>query len=63
MLTFFFGMRKISASNATTASLALPFSGFAVTRTFRESPSQPTTLVLDDPGTTLTLSTHTVDRS
>lgn len=62
MVMSFFGMRNVSASKDTTASFAFPFSGFAVTRTFRASPSHPSTLVLDDPGTTLILSQHTFFR-
>ena len=38
-----------------TASLARPFSGGAITLIFKASPSQPTILSRDDPGTTLTL--------
>jgi len=55
-LTSDFGIVNASASTAPTASLALPFSGFAVTRIFRESPSQPSILVLEEPGTTFTFS-------
>ncbi len=53
-LTSDFGIANASASTAPTASLALPFSGCAVTRIFSESPSQPSTLILDEPGTTFT---------
>jgi hypothetical protein len=60
ILILLFGIRKVSASKEMTASLALPFSGFAVTRTFSESPSHPSTLVLEEPGTTLILSEDTL---
>ncbi len=56
MLTSLLGMANVSASNVATASFALPFSGFAVTRTFRKSPSQPSIFVREEPGTTLTFS-------
>ncbi len=51
-----FGIASASASTALTASFAFPFSGFAVTRIFRESPSQPAILVLEEAGTTFTFS-------
>ena len=41
MLTFFFATRNVSASKDKTASLAFPFSGFAVTRIFKDSPNHP----------------------
>lgn len=44
-----------SWSNCTTALLARPFSGGAVTLIFRASPSQPTIPSRDDPGITFTL--------
>jgi hypothetical protein len=50
------GTPSASASAALTASFAFPFSGFAVTRIFRKSPSQPSIDVLEEPGTTLTFS-------
>jgi hypothetical protein len=40
-VTSCFGIFSVSASKVTTASLALPFSGIAVTRIFRDSPSHP----------------------
>lgn len=40
----------------STAALALPRSGGAATRTFNVAPSQPATLLREDPGTTLTVS-------
>jgi hypothetical protein len=40
-VTSCFGIRSVSASKETTASLALPFSGFAVTRIFKDSPNHP----------------------
>lgn len=43
MVTLFFGIRNVSESKAMTASLAFPFSGFAVTRIFKVSPNHPTT--------------------
>lgn len=49
------GIASASASNAITASFALPFSGIAVTRNFRASPSHPAIRFLDEPGTTLIL--------
>jgi hypothetical protein len=53
-LTSDFGISNASASTAPTASLALPFSGCAVTRILSESPSQPSILVREEPGTTFT---------
>jgi hypothetical protein len=41
--------------SSTTASLALPLSGGAVTLIFKASPNQPTIWSRDDPGTTFTL--------
>lgn len=56
MLTFFFAIRNMSANNERTASLAFHFSGFAVTRIFKESPNHPATEFLDEPGITLIFS-------
>jgi len=55
-VTFFFGIRNVSASKETTASFALPFSGITITRIFKDLPNHPATSFLDEPGTTLTFS-------
>ena len=55
MLILFFGISRQLAGSDTTAKLALPFSGLAVTRTFNMSPSQPASTFFEEPGTTLIL--------
>ena len=51
-----FGIFSVSASKETTASLAFPFSGFAVTRIFKDSPNHPAIRFLEEPGATLIFS-------
>jgi hypothetical protein len=56
------GKARTSLKRASTALLALPRSGEAVTRTRSVSPSQPAIPLREEPGTTLTASLKLTER-
>lgn len=53
-----FASPSVSAINVSTATLALPRSGLAVTRTRSAPPCHPAIPLRDAPGTTLTANLH-----